>query len=212
MTETSPTTTDCLFETILGFLLPFFLLGAGGDRAVATAAIRELIQAYDASTPTELDLAGRIVGFSVVAMDNLRLSMKPDLSDSLVLRYRCNAVTLSRSADQARAMLEALQAGRPVHSDVPRPAVAVAPPAPPATEAAKALASRVTTAAKLPVAAIAAFPQDIEAMKREARIMLAGFSRNGLQGSAMPLIPDPAALAAASARDAVSRAPRPPAA
>src|ERR1700757_4783632 len=64
MTETSTTTTDCLFDSILGFLLPFFLLGAGGDRTVATAAVRELIQAYNASTPTELGLAGRILGFS----------------------------------------------------------------------------------------------------------------------------------------------------
>src|SRR3954454_17071271 len=114
MTQTSPTTTDCLFDTLLGFLLPFFLAGAGGSQQVASAAIRELIQAYNASSVTELDLAGRIVGFSVVSMDNLLLSMKPGLSDSLVLRYRCNAVTLSRSADQARTMLEALQAGRPV--------------------------------------------------------------------------------------------------
>lgn len=185
---------------------------------MANAAIRELIQAYNASTATELDLAGRIVGFSVAAMDNLRLSMKPGLSDTLVLRYRCNAVTLSRSADQARMMLEALPAGRPACRDVPRPSVApapkvteaVKPPALTATTAAKPPASTATTAAKSPAADSAGFPQDIEAMKREARIMLAGFSRNGLHGSAIPLIPDPVALAGAAARDAVTRALRPP--
>ncbi|PPQ40838.1 hypothetical protein [Rhodopila globiformis] len=219
MTDTSTTTTDCLFDTILGFLLPFFLLGAHGDRALATAAIRDLIQAYHVSTVTELDLAGRIVGFSVVAMDNLRLSMRPDLSDSLVLRYRCNAVTLSRSADQAQAMLEALQAGCPVHRDVPRPSVAPAPPAPKPREAARppvaAAATKppaATAATKPPAAGIAALPQDIEAMQREARAMLAGFSRNSLLGSAIPLVPDPATLAAAAAREAVSQALRPPAA
>jgi hypothetical protein len=228
MIQTSPNTIDCLFDTILGFLLPFLLLGARGDQMLAIAAVRDLIQAYDASTITELDLAGRSIGFSIAAMDNLRLSMKPDLPDSLVLRYRSNAVTLSRAADQARAMLEALQAGRPIHREVPRPAVAAAPPAPKATEAAQppvatttaeplvataaAKPPAATTAAKPPLAGIAAFPQDIEAMQRDARAMLAGFSRNGLQGTAMPLIPEPATLAAAAVKDAVNRALRPPAA
>jgi hypothetical protein len=53
------------------------------------------------TTPTELDLVGRIIGFSVAAMDNLRLSMASDLSATKILRYRSNAVTLCRSSDQA---------------------------------------------------------------------------------------------------------------
>jgi hypothetical protein len=139
-------------------------------------------------------------------MDNLRLSMKPGLSDSLVLRYRCNAVTLSRSADQARTMLEALQAGRPVNRDVPRPSVAAAPPQSAATAPS---APKATATAKPSVDDISLFPQDFETMKRDARIMMAGFSRNGLQASSIPVIPDTAALASAAAKDAVSRALRP---
>ena len=50
-----PTTADCLFGTIMGFLLPFFLTGAGGNPQIAEAAIKELIEAYNAATPTELD-------------------------------------------------------------------------------------------------------------------------------------------------------------
>ena len=65
------------------------------------------------------------------------------------------------------------------------------------------------TALQPPAAGSAGFPQDIEAMKRDARVMLGGFSRNALQGSAIPMIPDPAALAGATARDAVARALRP---
>ena len=101
---------DCLFETILGFMLPFFLVGAGGSPDIAGAAVRELIDAYGAGTSTELDLVGRIVGFSIAALDNLRLSMTTGMSDTKVLRYRCNAVTLSRASDQARTILEAVQA------------------------------------------------------------------------------------------------------
>ena len=49
---------DCLFETILGVTLPFFIVGAGGNEDIARASVRELIDAYEASTPTELELVG----------------------------------------------------------------------------------------------------------------------------------------------------------
>src|SRR3954470_13531740 len=32
-----PTTIDCIFEHILGFMLPFFLIAAGGDKTLARA-------------------------------------------------------------------------------------------------------------------------------------------------------------------------------
>ncbi|MDR3534314.1 MAG: hypothetical protein P4L90_27600 [Rhodopila sp.] len=205
MTQTDPNapTTECIFSTIVGFMLPFFLAGAGGDEGVAKAAIRELIDAYNASTPTELDLAGRVIGFSIAAMDNLRLSMAPGLSDTKVLRYRCNAVTLSRASDQARKMLEALQAGREVKREIPRPSVAAAPPAPkPAPPV------NVPAAPRLPNGGVSEFPMDIETMKRDARVMMAVFSKNGAQGSASPMIPDPAAAVGAAARAAVGSARR----
>lgn len=46
--------------------------------------IRQLINAYNPGSVTELDLAGRIVGFNIVAMDNLRLSMTQGLSDTKI--------------------------------------------------------------------------------------------------------------------------------
>ena len=55
--------------------------------------------------------------------------MTPDLSDTKVLRYRTNAVTLGRASDSACKMLETLQAGREVERDVPQPSIAAAPPA-----------------------------------------------------------------------------------
>ena len=108
--DTDPSAFDCILGNILGFMLPFFLVSAGGNTGQACAAIKELIDAHQANTPVELDLVGRIIGFSIAAMDNLRLSMAPDLSATKVLRYRCNAATLSRSSDQALKILEAVQA------------------------------------------------------------------------------------------------------
>jgi hypothetical protein len=217
MTQSNPIApgTDCIFATLLGFMLPFFLAGAGGDQAIATAAIRELIDAYNAGSATELDLVGRIIGFSTAAMDNLRLSMTPGMSDSKVLRYRSNAVTLCRSSDAARNLLDALQAGREVKRDVPRPSIAIAPPTPKPVQS-------VNAAPKLTNAAVSMSPMDIDILKRDARILMAAFSKHGAQAPLFskrgaqapfaPLIPDSATMVRAAARAAVASAMRPVAA
>jgi hypothetical protein len=126
MTQADPSVpaTGDVFETIVGFLLPFFLTAANGNPDRARAAIAELLGAYGASTATEHDLVGRIIGFSIVAMDNLRLSMTNGMSDTKALRYRCNAVTLGRASDRARTLLEASQAKRGSAGKIPRPTVA----------------------------------------------------------------------------------------
>ena len=57
---TDSSAADCVLANILGFMLPFFLVSAGGNADLARSAIKELIDAYQASTPLELDLVGRI--------------------------------------------------------------------------------------------------------------------------------------------------------
>src|SRR5450631_774149 len=135
--EPPPNAIDVIFENILGFLLPFFLAAAGGDPALGRAAIQELADAYNVVTATELELAGRLLGFSVVTMDNLRLSMDKEMSLSMVLRYRSNAVALSRAGEQCRKVLEVVQGNRkPAQQSVPiavpkvpAPVIAAAPSA-----------------------------------------------------------------------------------
>jgi hypothetical protein len=181
---------ECLLETIFGFMVPFFLAAAQGNPDLARATVRQLINAYNPGSPTELDLAGRIVGFSIVAMDNLRLSMTQGLSDTKILRYRGNAVVLSRAAEQSRKILEATRTQPDAAHKIPRPAIAAAPPPAPA----KPTPQTATTP-----------PMDVEAMKRDARILMQAFSRNGPQASASILaIPDPATLAKAAAAQAVA--------
>jgi hypothetical protein len=65
-------------------------------------------------------------------MDNLRLSMNPDLSDTKVLRYRSNAVALSRAGEQCRKILTTMQANRTCLAQQPKSSAisaAVAAPA-----------------------------------------------------------------------------------
>ena len=237
----------------MGFLLPFFLAGAGGDSSAARAAIREMVEEYAAATATELDLVGRIIGFSVMATDNLRLSMKPDLSDTKVLRYRSNAVALSRASEQCRKMLEALQANRKpgqkpmtISAADTTPATTIAPiPVPPAQPAqaqpaqaqpaqaqpaqaqpaqaqpepaqAQPAQARPTRTQPMPstpspstspspIAGTSLSPQTLEAMKRDARTLLASFSATGssaLASGVLSQIEDPDKLVSAAVRQAI---------
>jgi hypothetical protein len=120
--ERTGPTIDTLHATICDFLLPFLLTEAGGNVETARAAILQLIDAYNPNGTTELDLVGRLIGFSITSMDNLRLSMGEGLSDTKVLRYRSNAVSLSRAAEQARKVLHAVQGNQETTGQIPRPA------------------------------------------------------------------------------------------
>ena len=101
-----------MFITAVGCLLPFHAPGFNGDRTPALNAIGELIQACRPAAPEEYDLAGRSLGYAAAAMDSLRLSMQPNLTDSLILQYRRNAIALGRSADQCRKALEVIRSKR----------------------------------------------------------------------------------------------------
>jgi hypothetical protein len=214
---------DLIYQNILGFMLPFFLSSAGGNADLACKTIRALAKGYNVTTATELELVGRILGFSTVAMDNLRLSMNPEMSDTKVLRYRSNAVALSRAGEQCRKILEVMQANRepgpqPVSVStpvVPAPAVAAAPP--PAVKAQPAPPSALNkpgaqpSAPQAPTAPshigdVSLFPDDIETMKRQAREMLAAFSAQPV--AIFPSIPDPATLIDAAVRQAIASAKR----
>jgi hypothetical protein len=209
---TDSSAADCVLANILGFMLPFFLVSAGGNADLARSAIKELIDAYQASTPLELDLVGRIIGFSTAALDNLRLSMTPELPDTKVLRYRSNAVTLSRASDQALKILEAVQARQAQNLKIPRPSVAAASPTPARGASPEpqpiSLPSSPRSVPSATNGSVSEFPPaDIETMKRDARIMMAAFSKNGAQGgSTSPAIPDPAVAADATARAAIASA------
>jgi hypothetical protein len=205
-----PNATDCIFEHILGFMLPFYLAAAGGDAKLAREAIFELVEAYGCTTAVELELAGRILGFSTVAMDNLRLSMKPEMSDAQILRYRSNAVALSRAGEQCRKILEVMQGKRkPADKPmaVPRPSIAPAPEV-------RTEKPRTPATTKEPLAAVGGvplLPADLEAMRQGARVMLGAFANGGLADQpavAFPRVPDKGAMLDAAIKQALGASKR----
>jgi hypothetical protein len=226
--DPKPTLIDCIFENILGFMLPFFLCSAGGDADLARAAIQEMAEAYNATTATELELVGRIIGFNIVSMDNLRLSMNREMSLTKVLQYRSNAVALSRAGEQCRIILEAMQDNRKVGQKpmtIPSPSIAAAPPpvaqakpneaAPRANKAnhhAATHAPTSTATAAPQTGGRSAFPECIEAAKQDARMLLALFAKNSDTSAQMtaifPGIPDPGAAVSAAVRQALAASGR----
>jgi hypothetical protein len=101
-------TMDVALQSICLSLVPFLLAACDADPARAREVAADMIRAYEPADMIELDLIGRIVGFGLAAMDNIRRSIAdPELPAAMVLRYRSAAASLSRSAEKCRAVLNA---------------------------------------------------------------------------------------------------------
>jgi hypothetical protein len=94
-----------LLNVLIALLAPVFICGSGGDIALARMAAFETINGYRARNHADLIAVAQIVAFGLAALGSLSLSMADDLSLSMILRLRGNAVALNRSADQNRRAL-----------------------------------------------------------------------------------------------------------
>ncbi len=139
MPDPNPTSMELALKTICLTLMAYVLPAADGDPAKASALIADMVHAYAPADLVEMDLAGRLVGFSLGAMDSMRLSIAdPDLPAAQILRHRTTAAGLSRSAEKCRAALNARRsAAQPEPPAKPRtakPAAAKSRPAEPAPD------------------------------------------------------------------------------
>ena len=96
-----------LLNLIAALLAPIFLGVTAGDVALARLAAIETINDYRARNNTDLVAIAQIVGCGLAALGSLSQSMADDLSLSMTLRLRGNAVSLNRSAEQNRRVLNA---------------------------------------------------------------------------------------------------------
>lgn len=136
---------DILMTLIAAVLAPLFLTASGADIALARLAAIETVNAYRARSHTDLMAIAQIIGCGLAALGSLGLSMADDLSLSMILRLRGNAVSLNRAADQNRRALTASQAAP---FDTAQPIDAFTPPDPDheATVLANLAAARKLTA------------------------------------------------------------------
>jgi hypothetical protein len=133
MTQTAPQITShdapamVIMELIMFVLMPFYLGASHGDQDLARDAIAAMLETFNPKSVREVDLAGRVISFSTVAMDSLGLSMRQGLSEARIMRYRANAIALEKAAGRCEARLLALQAAR--KSAATQPAAAPKPAA-----------------------------------------------------------------------------------
>ena len=228
------TTTDVIFQGILTFLLPFFLRPACGDARNAAMTILQLIEAFDAATARELDLAGQILILSTAAMDSLRRSAAPDLPDTKVLRYRASAASLTRAAARLQKTLDTLQKAHepdrkpirdverkaaPADRAAPRPVAPSSQSAPrqpaPSPQTVPQQAAQPTRTAPTPPKPDSMRREHpplpdpaIEAMQIEAHAAITPLKARtaSLTSVAFPVIPDPAMAATAAAQAAMAQA------
>jgi hypothetical protein len=100
---------DVLMALIIALLAPLFLTTAGGDIAFARMAAIETVSAYRARSLMDLMAIAQIIACGLTALGSLSLSLGDDLSLSMILRLRGNAVALNRVAEQNRRTLTAAQ-------------------------------------------------------------------------------------------------------
>jgi hypothetical protein len=93
---------DILAHLIVTLLAPMFLLASGGDIMFARMAALETLNAYQARDHADLIAIAQIVGCGLAALGSLSLSMTDDISLSMTLRLRGNAVALNRAAELNR--------------------------------------------------------------------------------------------------------------
>jgi hypothetical protein len=104
--------TPVFLDTIVGRLMPWLLLAAGGVPDVARQAVRDLLASYNVDTDEELRLAAEITSFGFSALEALSQSVDPDLSLNVVLRLRGSANAAQRSARQCQRALDKLRKDR----------------------------------------------------------------------------------------------------
>ncbi|HEX3575115.1 MAG TPA: hypothetical protein VHU42_10990 [Rhodopila sp.] len=96
---------DILMTVIVAFLAPMFLTSSGGDIQFARMAAIETVNAYRARNHADLIAIAQVIACGLTALGSLALSLADNLSLSMTLRLRSNAVALNRAAELNRRAL-----------------------------------------------------------------------------------------------------------
>jgi hypothetical protein len=116
--QTMPLRPGAFLETIIGFLLPYFVATAADIESARTEII-DTLASYAVRTPAEVLMAAQIIALGMTTLDTLREASTEDLSLSMRIRHRGNARNLNRAALQTeKALNESLARDLPETSPV----------------------------------------------------------------------------------------------
>jgi hypothetical protein len=97
---------DIFTHLVVTLLAPMFLMATNGDLSFARLAAFETLNAYRAKNQVDLIAIAQIVACGLAALVSISRSMEDDISVSMTLRLRGNAVALNRTVEHARRALE----------------------------------------------------------------------------------------------------------
>jgi hypothetical protein len=98
---------DLFMNFLVALLAPMFLPACNGDIAFARMAAAETVNAHRIDTLADMLAVAQIIAFGFAALGSLCQSVGNDLSLSMTLRLRGNAVALNRAAERCRRALPA---------------------------------------------------------------------------------------------------------
>jgi len=149
---TQPQAPNVLLSLLVTLLAPLFFTACSGDLQFARCAALETINTYRARNDIDLLTIAQIVAFGLTALGSLGLSLADDLSLSMTLRLRSNAIALNRAAERCQRTLRESQ----VEASAPPP-----PPADPAFDEASVIAAVTATRQRVAEAAAPAVAEPI---------------------------------------------------
>jgi hypothetical protein len=107
-----PLQPGAFLETIIAYLLPYFLEAAKNPQE-ARQEILATLAAYETNNRAELLLAAQIIALGLSTLDALADAKSPDTPPAMRIRHRGNANSLNRSAIQTEKTLDRRQAIAP---------------------------------------------------------------------------------------------------
>ena len=98
-------TPSFMMSVVVAVLAPIFLGVTGGDADLARMAAAEAINDLRVRNNMDLIAVAQIITNGLAGADSLCRSMGDDMSLSMTLRLRCNAIGLNRASEQNRRVL-----------------------------------------------------------------------------------------------------------
>jgi hypothetical protein len=95
-----------LVNLIIALLTPMFLWATEGDIRLARIAAAQTLNEHRVATRLSLFTVAKMIAFDIATLSSLSQSMYEDISISLGLRLRGNAVSLDRSGERNRSQWE----------------------------------------------------------------------------------------------------------
>jgi hypothetical protein len=103
--QTQPLRPGAFLDSIVGFLLPYFIATAA-DIEAARSEIIDTLASYAVRTRAEVLMAAQILALGMTTLDTLREASTEDMSLSMRIRHRGNARNLNCAALQTEKALD----------------------------------------------------------------------------------------------------------